>query len=212
MAELDLNKPTRFLITLLWIVMTGATVQAAPKHSVHPDLADLSIHWLAADTMTIDRYSIDYELARQDMSGPASGYTQAFVEQVMTRATVRLLRFITNKGLPIARCSAKHLDIYVVSHATLNNHNRFRDWGLANGVKNRNTFALWALYDPMRSQPERASILLTTRTQWANEILLAHELAHYWYDQFCLALSWFDGTESFALAFQAVYEAEMAQR
>jgi hypothetical protein len=73
-------------------------------------------------------------------------------------------------------------------------------------------FAVWALYDPMKYDRSISSIMLTDHGAWANEILLAHETSHYWYDRLCLGLAVGGGTEAFAQGFQTHYQRYMARR
>ena len=82
---------------------------------------------------------------------------------------------------------------------------------MAHGVTDKNTFTLWALYDSMPHQRGVSSIFLTEKGRWADEILLAHEIAHYWYEQFCSAPRG-PGTEAFAKAFENVYQDELNRR
>jgi hypothetical protein len=130
----------------------------------------------------------------------------------MARASVAVLDFMETQRLPLGHCKSDHLDLYILDHDLLNDHSRFTEWGPANGVTDKRTFTLWALFDPLRNRPGEVAALLTEKGLWADEILLAHEMAHYWYEQMCTALSWREGTESFALALEEVYEAEMRRR
>ena len=135
---------------------------------------DQALQWLQPVTFGSDWQTVRYSVAYQaSTKGPAGEYTAQFIDEVMGRAAASLFAFMKVEGLPMRRCLRDRLEIYVVSGDTLNDHKRFRDWGPGNGVTDKNTFTVWALFDPMPKELGRTSIFLTEKGLWADEILLA---------------------------------------
>ncbi len=195
---------------LLGAMVLCSTAAAEP---VHRDMRDLSFTAAVARAATVDQRTIQYTLRYQKPTQGAGAYSAGFVAQVIEQATRELFRYLEQQQLPTGDCSPKlRVDLYSIEYTALNDHSRFKEWGPENGVTDKSTFSVWALYDPMKYDRSISSIMLTDHGAWANEILLAHETSHYWYDRLCLGLTVRDGTEAFAQGFQAHYERYMARR
>lgn len=204
----------RLLGPVLATVILVLPCSSALAAEVHRDMRDLEFSWVVARTVTVEQRTIHYTLRHQRPTiDPGVAYPAPFVEQVMQSATRELFGYLGQEGIPISECSPSlHLDLYTIEYSVLNNHSRFADWGPENGVTDKTTFEVWALFDPMKYDRSTSSIMLTDHGSWANEILLAHETSHYWYDRLCLGLSVHGGTEAFAQSFQAHYERYMEAR
>ena len=185
----------------------------AEAGSVHRDMRDLSFTPVVERAATVDQRTIRYTLRYQKPAQGSGAYSAAFVAQVIEQATRELFRYLEQRQLPTGECSPDlRVDLYTIDFSALNDHSRFTDWGPENGVTDKSAFKVWALYDPMKYDRRISSIMLTDHGAWANEILLAHETSHYWYDRLCLGLAVGGGTEAFAQGFQAHYERYMAGR
>lgn len=113
-------------------------------------------------------------------------------------STKDVFKFVDHLKFSPQEClSNRELHIYDVSVETLNDKGRFDGWQ----KQNVGTEVIWALYDPMVTEPSVSSIMLTEHKDW-NEILFAHELSHYWYDRFCINREWDKSAEQFALDFE----------
>jgi len=197
-------------LCLFGAMILWGTAEAA---TVHRDMRDMSFTPVVTRAATVDKRTIQYTLRYQEPMQGADAYSAVFVAQIMEQATRELFRYLEKRQLPTGECSPKlQVDLYSIEYAALNDHNRFTEWGPENGVTDKSTFAVWALYDPMKYDRSISSIMLTDHGAWANEILLAHETSHYWYDRLCLGLAVGGGTEAFAQGFQAHYQRYMVRR
>jgi len=194
-------------ILFVTILFVSADSAANPNSNV----SDITFEEISGNTERVGnrtvRYSVFYQSPLYNSGG---SYNNEFVSTVLERSSVEIFRFIDENSIRYVECSPDlKLNIYHISSSYLNDHSRFRDWGPSNNVQDKNTFTLWALYDPMKQDRFNASIFLTDHGMWANEILIAHEVAHYWFTRFCMTLTYSSGTEDFAKKFERYYEAKM---
>ena len=196
-------------ILFVTILFVSADSYADP----HKDLYGINLSAGIDSTAQVqsDRYTVNYSIFYQTPMYSSSGtYNSSFVNSVIEKASREVFVFLDAKSIVYSDClPGMNIDIYHISSTTLNDHSRFNEWGPANNVQDRNTFTLWALYDPMQYERYNSSIFITDHGAWANEILLAHEVSHYWYDRMCLALVYSSGTEVFAQQFESFYENKM---
>lgn len=128
-----------------------------------------------------------------------STYDSEFVESSMKRAERYINRFAAIKGLPTDSCQERELGIFVVDSSVINDLERYPY--TTNQVSTR-----WALYDPYSSDYDYSAIVLTDRREnYIDDILLVHELGHYWHDVCGWRNDWDGDSENFALAFQDYY-------
>jgi len=119
------------------------------------------------------------------------------IDKALVRGTEMLFDFAKIKKLSSVECiSDRKLDIYNVSFDILND-GRFPEWS------NQSPFGIWALYDP-RVNSDKSSIMITDQGDSRNDIILSHELAHYWYDRLCWNKEMPDA-EAFAMEFEKFY-------
>ena len=200
-----------FVAFALMLLLLGG--RAAYGEAVHPGLADVVLSAPTTQLIFVEGHRIEYILRQQEGGALPDAYDVAFVDAAIRGATATLFRFFRQKGWDVIDLggSAK-LDIYYISSGMLNDHTRFHDWGKANDVTDKNTFDLWALYDPMKWAPKRSAIFLTHHTRWADELLIAHELCHYWYNRGLIFLSTDVRTEPIAEEFEHHYEVTVMNR
>jgi hypothetical protein len=193
------------------LFVTILFVSADTEANTHRDLLDLSFSSVSDNSLQGERYTLKYDIFYQAPNNTSGGpYGPEIVRPIVHRASVEIVRFLNENNTAHSDCHPElELNLYHVNSSVLNDHARFREWGPANNIQDRASFTLWALYDPMKYSRTESSIFLTDHGAWANEILLAHEMAHYWYDRLCIALSFPYGTEAFAKRFEKYYEGMM---
>lgn len=117
-------------------------------------------------------------------------------EQDIIQISKKVFEFAAAAGLPDKQCFfLEELEIYKISTKLLNDKSRFPK--STNGLGKE----IWGLYDPRIDETGKASIMVTEHADW-NEIILAHELSHYWYDRMCWKQTWSKSDEQFALDFE----------
>ena len=194
-------------ILFVLILLVSADTEANP----HRDLLDLSFSSVNDNALQGGRYTLKHDIFYQTPNNSRAGpYNPETLSPIVHRASTEVISFLNKTNIVHSDCHPElELNIYHVNSSVLNDHDRFREWGPANNIQDRASFTLWALYDPMKYSRTESSIFLTDHGAWANEILLAHEMAHYWYDRLCIALSFPYGTEAFAKRFESHYESKM---
>lgn len=91
------------------------------------------------------------------------------------------------------------LEIYEVQYNHLNDYNRYNEWR----TEGTEFMTIWGLYDMRWREPSYSAITITNQFKYT-EIVLAHEMAHYWADRLCLDQYGVKG-EAFARGFEKFY-------
>jgi hypothetical protein len=169
----------------------------APTTS-YPPLADYS--WTNCDKSTFSAggHTVNYTYCTNQ-----NKITKQFIALNSSDASESFFRFLRSRGYSTAMCAPERLlEIYEVTVPTLNNPNRFNLWQ----ANTPGVDEIWALYDNRARQPGLDAIVITNHYGY-NELNLAHELAHYWIDRFCLNGK-VGSEERFISAFESFYLAE----
>ena len=117
----------------------------------------------------------------------------------MSRVNLEIQLYAKKLKLPVYSCLENdNLDIYEVSLAVLNDPSRFK-------VKRAPDIKLLGYYDPMLTDTGKSTIAFASFGYPEDELTIAHEMAHYWYDRFCWNLMYSD-TEGFARDFEKYYK------
>ncbi len=128
------------------------------------------------------------------------------VQRTIKRASQLINPYLDKRGYKKTSCQIGHesIDIYYVTRSVLGDPKRFKQIPSANASTYIPGDSLWALYDPTPFDPLSNSIYITDRGG-VNEVMLAHEISHYWYDRYCIGLSNSIETEPFAKNFEEFY-------
>ena len=202
-----------------FLVMLGCSANAngrsAGKNSMYlmPVVSDLSTVTSFSKTITSSRGSVKLALAYQAIHGKPiytiyRSHDPQFVQQVFNKTSVLMDSFLKSKGINKRECrgSDYNLNILVVSRSVLQNKDRFRNFYQAYfGTEDLDGRVLYGYYDSTKEVPNNSTILVTDITPWLNEEVLAHELAHYWWDRLCLVSNFNISSEQFAQEFQSYY-------
>lgn len=122
-----------------------------------------------------------------------------FIQHEIGRDTALIFDFAKTVGIAANQdILNQNLEIYEVSTKTLNSA-KFDDWSKTKGTET------WGLYDPRVLDLNVSSIILTDHGLEWNQIVFAHELAHYWFDRLCWDKKWRGTPESFAQQFEIYY-------
>jgi hypothetical protein len=194
----------KFVAAALLLFLLGVTNTADIQYQ---PLQDIKVATYQQKTVPIlykgSEYSVNLELFSQD-----NGYRFSYIESTFVDASQSVFKFAEQEGVyRSTECSPIHnLEIYDVDWSVLNDSSRF---GV---VQNPSAYGMQGLYDPRLSEPGVSSVMITdhsksgtSRTTLARDILIAHEISHYWYDRFCFNNGWHGDAESFAIKFESYY-------
>jgi len=92
--------------------------------------------------------------------------------------------FVRFSGVENRRCKSLDVDIFDVPLRDLNDRDMssFIPWHQYGGM-------IYAFYDSKNSEPGRASVIITydeNLSEYQRSYLLAHEMAHYWQEMYCM--------------------------
>jgi hypothetical protein len=153
-----------------------------------------------------NKYIVDLEFYSQD-----NEYRFSEVEGIFKKASQYVFEFAEKeKSYRSPECTPKkNLEVYDVDWSVLNNNVRFAG---VHAPTNLSSVGIQGLYDPRISDYGVSSITITghnknsiDRAKIDKEILIAHEVAHYWYDRLCFNEKWDGSVEGFAIKFEAYY-------
>lgn len=125
-------------------------------------------------------------------------YEKITVESI--EATKILFDYAKKNDLVIRDCRpVNKLSVYTTDMDTLNDKARFNKYASSSEGGD-----IWALFDHVSESSTESAIVLTDHGGWS-QILLAHELAHYWHYRFCWDVLEDIDSEEFALKFEKIY-------
>lgn len=112
----------------------------------------------------------------------------------------KVFSFAKEKNLPRMECVKDlSLEIYETSMKVLNDRNRFSFY------QNMTALPIWGMYDPRNFKSKTSTIVITDHGKKWNNLTLAHEVSHYWFDRYCWNNSWAKKPEDFAMEFEKYY-------
>ena len=150
---------------------------------------------------------IQYSFSKEEGVLNPDAYTLSFIKDVLSVSSKLIPSYIKEYGFSSTRCiiTPERLDIYYINSKTLGDSRRFNQVPSGNRSTYNPKESLWALYDPLPKDLETSAIYITDRLN-NNEVMLAHEISHYWYDRLCISVKNSIDTESFAKEFERYYE------
>lgn len=170
-------------------------------------LCGLSLDGAYGDTVVIDGYSVRYDYLHEDVCSILYSREQLHaLLQESYRYSVHKIRAL---GMSAVDCK-QDLNVHFVQlqTETLNDDRRFGSWRNVNGTW---LFTIHGLYDPT-VETYRESVISFISLPEGSDHLIVHEMAHYWYDRFCLYDSSELKTETFAKAVEQDYTLGLLQR
>jgi hypothetical protein len=133
-------------------------------------------------------------------------YTDEWILREFKKNIDWMIVFAKENNLPMKDCRPKHnIDVYAVTSEVLNQPGRFegwQQWATINGAP------IGGLYNPTPHDMMKgeASVFITYQTSadsgWLNRAIFAHELSHWFYDQYCWDLILSENTEEFAQRYE----------
>lgn len=158
-----------------------------------PLLALLSTTYTSVDGLDIShksevidiRFTDGVELRYQVYQPEAAHYSKEMIAKAVGLATVDSM-FEIQKLMPLGRrCNPDNfLQIYEIDITALNDPSRFPEEFLGNPLENRGP--LWGYYDPRPYEDKVDAIVVSDHGAEENYRIMTHEVAHYWYNTYCV--------------------------
>jgi hypothetical protein len=165
-----------YLTTLLFSLSWASGSAWEPRY-----LSGLSLLESYETTAYIGHYKIEYEYLYEDnvVNMP---YKKDKIEYLMRKSLEYSIDKINQMSIKFYDCK-DDLDIHLIqlTGQTLNKSDRFGSWKRLNGS---NLEVIYGLYDPT-VDVYRNSIIIFSPIN-TSDYVIVHEMAHYWYDRFCL--------------------------
>lgn len=157
------------------------------------------------NTVLVDKYTVKYDFYYEDhiLNEP---YRKDKVEVLLNDSLRYSLNKISDLGITPVDCK-NDLNVHIVQlrEQTLNDDDRFGSW---RGVNGGNLAVIHGLYDPTIGT-YRNSIILYTLIPYNSNLIIFHEMAHYWYDRFCIYEKSSIKTETFVKAIENDYAMDL---
>jgi hypothetical protein len=116
-------------------------------------------------------------------------------------------RFLAQHNIPTTDCRRNYnLNMFVVTPTIMDERDRFEEapWS-ADVVRGKND-RIYGYYTATKEIKNNSTILVTDWVGHRENVILVHEMTHYWYDRMCIRPHWNGSSEHFARAFQSYYE------
>jgi len=182
----------KLLISLSW----ASSSDWRPRY-----LSGLSLLGAYDDTILVDKYKVKYDYLYENniLNLPYKKEKLDFLINESYRFSVDKIHKL---GINPVDCKTD-LNVHLVhlEGSTINNDDRFGSWRTINGG---NLTTIYGLYDPT-IDVYRNSVISFMILPQGSDSLIIHEMAHYWYDRFCIYDENDIKTETFAKSVENAY-------
>ena len=164
-------------------------------------LSGLSLFQGYEERVTLDNISVIYDFYYQDVIiNPP--YKKDKVDLLIRESFSLSVKKMQTLGVARSDCK-QGLKVYIIQidGDTLNDDARFGSWRSINGPRLR---TMYGIYDPTPVSDDD-SVLLFSLAAPSSDGVLVHEMAHYWYDRFCVYNNSSIKTEEFAKSIESAY-------
>ena len=205
------------IVTLIFfsaLTTVGCDAKAGPNKVYRlPVISDIETIVSVSKAVPTRKRSVQLTLLYEARKGKPipyihKAYSSRYVEDMVKRTSVVMDSFLKERGVTITDCrgSRYNLIVTVVSKDILQDDVRFKEFYKTKfGVEKLVGRTLYGYYDSTPEVANNSSILITDMGAYLNEEVLAHELAHYWWDRMCIGAKVSGTSEAFAQAFDSYY-------
>jgi hypothetical protein len=125
----------------------------------------------------------------------------SFVDEKFLIASHDVFNYIDILQLEKTECIPhRNVEIFHINVTDLNDHKRF-----PHVTYPPSPTRILALYDPRIEEINTSSLIITNQGQ-INDLILAHEVSHYWFDRLCIVNQYEGTSEQFAVNFEQFYK------
>jgi hypothetical protein len=164
-------------------------------------LSGLSLFQSYKKNINLDTVTVNYDFYYQDVIiNPP--YKQEKVDLLIRESFSLSIKKMQSLGVARSDCKqGLKVNIIQIDGNTLNDDTRFGSWRSINGSRLR---TMYGIYDPTPESDDN-SVLLFSLAAPSSDGVLVHEMAHYWYDRFCVYNNSSIKTEEFAKSVESAY-------
>lgn len=177
---------------MLLSLFFAISVALGSTDTVYSELKKASIKSYSEKTLTVRGQNISYSSYILDGPLLTSGYISESI-RVSSEISIDKIR----STFEVSCDKNKDLEIYQVNFDILNTPNLITSEKKFLGL-------MWGFFDPRRGNTEKTAILIATHTINSNHVIIAHEVAHYWYERYCISSSSIS-SEDFAKIVESSY-------
>lgn len=170
-----------------------------------PEIADVATTRGRSITIPLNGRSIKFTLMYQSQQGRPllqiyRSHRPSFVERIVKQSSAAMDDYLRLKGVRVKDCRGTlyNLIIIIVDRSILSDPARFRGH-LKTPYPRGQT--LYGYYSSTPRIERNSTILVTDIGRHINEEVLAHEMAHYWWDRLCITSHVKGSSEQFAQEF-----------
>jgi len=187
---------------MLLLILTSLSLASSDSSWEPRYLSGLSLFTTYEETTNIGSYKVKYDYSYEDkvLNTP---YKREEITSLMGKSLFYSLIKVESMGLDPEDCKVD-LNIHLVQldGQTLNNNDRYGSWRNINGG---NLVTIYGLYDPTIDL-YRNSVISFMLLPQGSDYVIVHEMAHYWYDRFCIYEKSNMKTEDFAKYVEDAYK------
>ena len=193
-----------FLIYNLYFCSSAATAFAAEPYKTK-EIQGISLVTKKSGTVELDgkliHYSFSYSTEYPD---PSKDFNPEMVLAAIKKSWSLTKGFLDKNNISASDCREQiTLDFYFLSNKYLFDRARFSRIYIQAMVTSGNV--MYGYYDPTPEIVGRPIIAITPMSLSTNGSLIAHEMAHYWWDRLCIAASYRGSNEDFAGQIELLY-------
>ena len=220
MKKAKLYKRIVTVILFSALTLAACEAKAGPKKVYKlPIISDVKTVVSTSKLVSANKRSVQLTLLYETRAGKPipyilKAYSPRYVEEMIQKTSVVMDSFLKERGVTIEDCrgSKYNLIVTVVSNGVLQDNVRFRNFYKTKfGVEKLAGRTLYGYYDSTPEIQNNSSILITDVGAKLNKEVLAHELAHYWWDRMCVGAKVSGTSEAFAQAFDQYYLRSVAK-
>jgi hypothetical protein len=165
-------------------------------------LAGLPLYQIYEETYKVEGYLVKYNFYYENVVFNIP-YKKDVINELIKESYIFSTKKIKDMGVSQSDCKYDlNVHIVQVSLDTMNDNSRFKEWRTVNGEYELEV--LYGFYDPTINTYRNSIILYSSEARDVDRVIL-HEMAHYWYDRFCIYNLSNMKTETFAKSVENLY-------
>tara|TARA_Y100000287_G_scaffold185789_1_gene190066 strand:+ start:3253 stop:3918 length:666 start_codon:yes stop_codon:yes gene_type:complete len=215
---MDIKTAGKFVATLIvsfaLVVSFYAKAETNSPHIAHKPrvISDLNTVSSFSQNIVANKISVRSELLYQATEKEPyprllKTHSPESVKRIIKASADILDIYLRERGIGAYDCRGEkyNLIIYVVDPSVLADRRRFRHLYHNHGGEALYVESLYGYYTSTPEIENNSTIIVTDINSSKNEQILAHEMAHYWWDRLCLTQDIQKTSEAFAQDFHNYY-------
>lgn len=165
-------------------------------------LSGLSVLMRYEEAVDIDTYTVKYDFSYEDSDELPLSYDKKTINLLIRDSYIYSSNRMKKLGIKKEDCKS-NLNVHIIhlKEDTINDDPNFDFWRTING---QNISTIHGFYDPTVNV-YRNSVIGFVQLPTGSKHVIVHEMAHYWYDRFCIYEKSNIKTEDFAKSVELNY-------